>query len=111
MEEEYKYKIGDKVIVIKNPSIDASYYMEDGIVSNSFVSEMVKYQIVTIEKYDMAQYKVKEDNGEWGWTDGMFVGLISTSHINTEINSLKLELSKIILRLDLLQGEISECCK
>lgn len=64
---------GDTVMV-RNDLVDGGiYYMDDNSSRNTFVMHMKPYlgKMVTIDKVNN-QYKIKEDGGEWSWTDGMF---------------------------------------
>lgn len=65
-----KYKIGDKPTIRKDLIAGTTY----GVV---FVEDMQPFmgQTVTItEVYPECFYSIKEDSGNWSWTDEMFEG-------------------------------------
>ena len=77
-----KYKIGDEVRVISKPIENASYYMSDSIEYELMNDIMCgfKGKAVTISKYTKnGMYSIKEDNGQWIWTDEMFEGLVTST--------------------------------
>lgn len=78
-----KYKAGDKVRVRLDLKSGIKYYMEDGVGWNDFPEKKLQYagHVVTISSYrsgpggkDSLQYRIEEDGGAYGWTDGMFEG-------------------------------------
>ena len=71
-----KYDVGDKVKVREDLIVRDRYRMFDSKFTNSVVRDMLKFKgkIVTIKSVD-DQYRIKEDCGDWGWTDEMFEGL------------------------------------
>ena len=73
--KEMKYKAGDKVRV-REDLVDGKEYGDD-----SFVDEMgpLRGEVVEIERVRPAGYSIKEDDGEWGWTDEMFEGLANNA--------------------------------
>lgn len=79
---EFRYKLGDKVVVRSDLSVDSTrYYMESGPKEeNGFAYvcyDMKKFcgQVVHIEKYAYGdRYFIKEDPNHHSWTDEMFVG-------------------------------------
>lgn len=73
-----KYKVGDKVRVIRNGESGKTYYMENGNENNSMVNEMLEFcgKVVEISEItERGQYKIKELPGYWQWVDEMFEGL------------------------------------
>lgn len=75
-----KYNVDDVVIVRKDLEYRKEYFMSDSSESNTAVDPMLLYcgKEVTIAKIDNGQYRIKEDDGTWRWTDGMFSGLQSS---------------------------------
>ena len=71
-----KYKIRDKVL-IRNDLVKGYYYGR-----NSFVDGMehLMGKVVTIVGYG-ADYDIKEDNDEYGWTDEMIVGKVIANKV------------------------------
>ena len=67
-----KYKVGDKVIVRSDLEVNMDYG------SQTFVREMSQYigKVVTISETYSNRYNIKEDEGEWSWTDEMFDELV-----------------------------------
>ncbi len=74
-----KYKVGDKVVVSKDIRDDDSlYFMEHGEDDGMYVvgpMEEFRGQVVTITVADKDGYRIKEDEGDFCWTDEMFSGL------------------------------------
>ena len=74
-----KYKVGDKVVVSEDICDDGSvYYMEHGEDEGKYaVGDMMDLcgRIVTIAYADEDGYGIKEDGGDFVWTDDMFSGL------------------------------------
>jgi len=66
-----KYKVGDKVRI---KTID--WFRNEG--AHMFVISMTKYygEVVTIKSVHKRFYKIKEDGGQYNWTDEMIGGLI-----------------------------------
>lgn len=78
MFEETLYEIGDKVLVRSDFVKDkVDYYQYGSHHKNTVVPEMMnlKGQVVTIIANGSYGYGIKEDDGEWTWTDEMFSGL------------------------------------
>lgn len=76
-----RYKAGDKVIVRKDLVVDDKYGIDSMGAMCRFVDDMklLKGETVTIARVDVGipgdiRYHIKEDGGEWSWTDDMFVG-------------------------------------
>lgn len=76
-----RYKIGDKVVVRKDLVVDDKYGIDPMGAKCLFVSEIdfLKGKTVTIASVDAEplgyiRYSIKEDDGDWWWTDDMFVG-------------------------------------
>jgi len=88
---EFKFKIGDKVKVRNDLIIDEAYAMENSDFYNTFEKQMAKYKgkIVTIDGFYGKEYFIREDGGEWGWTDEMFERYIMTEEL-TELNVCEL---------------------
>lgn len=68
-----KYKIGDKVLVREDLEPYQRYREQ------SFVASMTPFKgkIVTIYDVVDGDYRIKEDNQNWWWTDEMFSGKVS----------------------------------
>jgi len=82
-EANMKYKVGDKVRIKTWKEMEKEYGGVDSqgdmvLTGGTFVINMKKYcgKIMTIlrVRYD-GKYRMKEDNGDWGWTDKMIKGL------------------------------------
>lgn len=73
-----KYKVGDKVRVIRNGEFKR-YYMEDKSHHDSMVTEMLEFcgKVVTIERVG-TKYSIKECG--YSWVDEMFEGLAEEEH-------------------------------
>ena len=83
---DYRYKPGDRVVVINGIQENKGYYMRSG---GSFLSHNVIYvseasirtrkalegTVVTILEYFHNRYVIKETEQKILWTDDMFVGL------------------------------------
>ena len=67
------YKVGEKVRVIETLQGGETYQNETG-GDDCATSRMERFRgrIVTICKVYNYGYRIKEDEGEWNWTDGMF---------------------------------------
>jgi len=77
-----RYKVGDNVIVRKDLVAGDEYGIDLDGMKCLFVGDMnfLKGETVTIAYVSVGisgdiRYHVKEDGGEWWWTDDMFVGL------------------------------------
>lgn len=91
-----KYKVGDRVKVLKYlihcNLYDGAYFFED----------MDRYEgkIVTIDKIDeFGKYRIKEDNGEWAWTDGMFEPITNWEKAREEMELGEIYMCKAICRI------------
>lgn len=76
-----KHKIGDKVRVRDDLELDKWYSMSNHKFSDFVNSEMIMFKgkEVTISDDNFCgMYRIKEDNGEWHWTDEMFSGLATS---------------------------------
>ena len=75
-----KYKIGDKVFVREDLEPYQRYR------GQSFVASMTPFKgkIVTIYDVVDGDYRIKEDNQNWRWTDEMFSGKVSEDFIPKE---------------------------
>lgn len=107
-----KYKIGDKVRVISKPNENGFYYMSGGPDFNVMNSIMYTFmgKEVTISKYTKAgEYKIKEDNGEWNWTDEMFTGLTSSFPKIVITTDGKTTTAKMFDGKKLLKAAMSKC--
>lgn len=75
---EYKYDVGDAVVVKRDLKTGCNYFMESGpskCAYNTVVDEMKEFEGKTVhiaEHFDN-QYCIEEDDGVWGWTDQMFL--------------------------------------
>lgn len=78
MSKNFKYKVGDKVIVREDLIKGDQYYMENTGKRDVVVEAMLKFRgkTVTINRTTtLGEYKISEDGAEWNWTDEMFSGL------------------------------------
>ena len=68
-----KYRVGSRVRVRKDLKYFEYYPMEDGDAEDCVTKNMLELcgKVVTISYAD-GKYKVKEDEGGFWWTDGMF---------------------------------------
>lgn len=67
-------KVGDRVRVRPDLEEGKKYYMKDIAIKHIVNDEMyeLKGKIVTISEIRGSGYSIKEDDGEWYWTDEMF---------------------------------------
>lgn len=83
---EYRYKPGDRVVVINEIRENGDYYMRSGsqrplanviCVNESTIRarKALEGTVVTILEYCRNRYIIKETNQKILWTDDMFVGL------------------------------------
>ena len=73
-----KYKIGDKVKVRDDLEEGKRYLMNDRSFSDAVNSEMITFkgkEVTILANNCFGTYLIKEDNGEWHWTDEMFSDL------------------------------------
>lgn len=78
MSKKFKYKVGDRVMVREDLHKGHFYNMENSKENNCIAEDMLPLRgdIVTIDRIaDYGQYKIREDNGVYNWTDEMFSGL------------------------------------
>ena len=78
MNKNFKYKVGERVIVREDLHKGHFYNMENSKEHNCIAEDMLPLRgdIVTIDRIaDYGQYKIREDNGVYNWTDEMFSGL------------------------------------
>ena len=80
---EPKYKIGDKVIIREDLEPYQRYR------GQSFVASMTPFKgkIVTIYNVVDGDYRIKEDNQNWRWTEEMFSGKVSEDFSSEESDS------------------------
>ena len=78
-----KYKIGDKVLIRE----DLIKYEKYG--GQSFVASMTPFKGKVVTIYDIVDddYRIKEDNQNWRWTDEMFSGKVSQDFSPEESDS------------------------
>ena len=78
-----KYKIGDKVLVREDLEPYQRYR------GQSFVASMTPFKgkIVTIYNVVDGDYRIKEDNQNWRWTEEMFSGKVSEDFSSEESDS------------------------
>ena len=83
---QFKYSIGDQVIVRRDLSTNKIYYMDDGETQNSVTEEMeeLRGQVVTIDMYTYDQYQIKELG--FRWVDGMFEGLADETEASIDVS-------------------------
>lgn len=83
---DYRYKPGDRVVVINGIQEGKDYYMRSGdrfrlgnmiCVSEGSIRirKALEGSVVTILEYCRNRYIIKETNQKILWTDDMFVGL------------------------------------
>ena len=73
-----KHKIGDKVRVRDDLELGKWYSMSNHNFSDFVNSEMIMFkgkEVTISDDNCFGIYLIKEDNGEWHWTDEMFSGL------------------------------------
>ena len=76
-----KYKIGDKVRVRDDLEIGKWYSMNNRTFSDFVNSKMITFkgkEVTILADNCFGMYLIKEDNGEWHWTDEMFSGLATS---------------------------------
>ena len=72
-----KYKIGDKVRVRDDLEIGKWYSMNNRTFSDFVNSKMITFkgkEVTILADNCFGMYQIKEDNGEYHWTDEMFSG-------------------------------------
>ena len=72
-----KYKVGDKVRVRDDLEIGKWYSMNNRTFSDFVNSKMITFkgkEVTILADNCFGMYLIKEDNGEWHWTDEMFSG-------------------------------------
>lgn len=74
---EYKYDVGDAVVVKQDLKTGCNYFMESGpsrCTYNNVVDEMKEFEgkTVHISGHLDGQYFIEEDNKSYAWTDQMF---------------------------------------
>ena len=76
-----KYKIGDKVRV-RNDLEEGKWYSMNNHTFSDFVnSKMITFkgkEVTILADNCFGMYRIKEDNGEYHWTDEMFSGLAAS---------------------------------
>ena len=78
MSKDFKYKVGDKVIVGEDLIKHRDYYMEKSDRHDVVTDAMLKFRgktVTIIRTTTLGEYKISEDGAEWNWTDEMFSGL------------------------------------
>lgn len=76
-----KYKVGDKVRVRDDLICYEWYKMHDSEKYDSVNTEMQEFkgkEVTILADNSFGKYLIKEDNGEWYWTDEMFSGLVAS---------------------------------
>lgn len=76
-----KYKVGDKVRVRDDLELGKWYSMNNRTFSDYVNSEMITFkgkEVTILADNCFGMYLIKEDNGEWHWTDEMFSGLATS---------------------------------
>lgn len=92
---EYRYKPGDRVVVINGIQEHKDYYMRSGslfplsniiCVSESSIRtrKALEGTVVTILEYCHNRYVIKETEQKILWTDDMFVGLANETECYCE---------------------------
>lgn len=73
-----KYKVGDKVRVRDDLELGKWYSMNNHTFSDFVNSKMITFkgkEVTILADNCFGMYRIKEDNGEYHWTDEMFSGL------------------------------------
>lgn len=75
---EYKYDVGDAVVVKRDLKTGCNYFMESGpsrCTYNDVVDEIKELEgkTVHIAGHIDGQYFIEEDNKSYAWTDQMFL--------------------------------------
>lgn len=76
-----KYKVGDKVRVRDDLERGKWYSMNNRTFSDYVNSKMITFkgkEVTILADNCFGMYLIKEDNGEWHWTDEMFSGLATS---------------------------------
>ena len=76
-----KYKIGDKVRVRDDLICYEWYKMHDSETYDSVNTEMQEFkgkEVTILADNSFGKYLIKEDNGDYHWTDEMFSGLATS---------------------------------
>lgn len=92
---DYRYKPGDRVVVINEIRENGDYYMRSWsqfpLTNVIYVSEStirarkaLEGTVVTILEYCRNRYIIKETNQKILWTDDMFVGLANETECYCE---------------------------
>lgn len=92
---DYRYKPGDRVVVINGIQKSGNYYMRSGsqfplanviCVSESTIRarKALEGTVVTILEYCRNRYIIKEADRKILWTDDMFVGLANETECYCE---------------------------
>lgn len=92
---DYRYKPGDRVVVINGIQESGNYYMRSGsqfplanviCVSESTIRarKALEGTVVTILEYYRNRYIIKEADRKILWTDDMFVGLANETECYCE---------------------------
>lgn len=77
-----KYKVGDKVVVRKDLKDNNIY---DSVIATEEMEEFAG-KTVTITRVKTGAYNIKEDHGEWNWSDGMFESKVRKSKTDEMID-------------------------
>lgn len=92
---DYRYKPGDRVVVINGIQEGKDYYMRSGsryppsnviCVSEASIRarKALEGTVVTILEYCCNRYVIKETDRKFLWTDDMFVGLANETECYCE---------------------------
>lgn len=92
---DYRYKPGDRVVVINEIRENEDYYMRSGsqfplanviCVNESTIRarKALEGTVVTILEYCRNRYVIKETDRKFLWTDDMFVGLANETECYCE---------------------------
>lgn len=76
-----KYKIGDKVRVRDDLELGKWYSMNNHTFSDFVNSKMITFkgkEVTILADNCYGMYRIKEDNGDYHWTDEMFSGLATS---------------------------------
>ncbi|MGO5053552.1 hypothetical protein ACTQ6A_13785 [Lachnospiraceae bacterium LCP25S3_G4] len=90
-----EYKVGDKVMVREDLEVNAQY-SKHGIGFACQMRDFLGKTVEIIRVRPSMSYAIKEDGGNWNWTDEMFAGLAEATYMDKlhEVVDLVCELSE-----------------
>ena len=80
MNEEHKFKRGDKVMIRKDLIVGVPYNANGSGMDDIFTKSMKKYsgKVVNVDASDGGRFIIDEDNGKNVWTENMITDDIQT---------------------------------